>query len=317
VKRDAAIALIAIVLTVAVCLGIPKIFPAKAPEPAAAASAAKPGTPGAHVVMRVNGEPVTQEEFEAAFQSMPQEMQQQFASQQGKDQFAEQVIRLKILEQEGRRLGVERDPRVATQLSVERTNVLAQAAAQKLAGPPNEQALQKFYEENRSKFETTDLSHILISYQGGQAPPRSGAPLSKAAAMDRALAIRQQLDKGGDFAAIAKKDSDDVQSAAAGGHLGPVGPGMLPQELEGAVFKLKEGEVSKPIPSRFGIHIFKVGKKSAQPIEQLRPAITQRVQQQKMVEQIETLRKGAKIDFDPKYFPEHSKTPPAPAKKPS
>lgn len=312
-KRDLVIALIAAAVTVAVCLGISMIHPAQPPK---ASAAARPAA-GNNVVMRVNGEPVTETEFEIAFQSMPEQMQQQFASAQGRTQFAEQLIRLKILEQEGRRLGVERDPKVVSQLAVERTNVLAAAAAQKLAAMPNQAAVKKFYSENSSKFETLDVSHILIAYQGGQVPPRKGKPLSRAAAMDKALAIRQQIDRGGDFAALARSESDDAQGAPSGGHLGPVGHGMLPPELEGPVFALKEGEVSKPIPTRFGIHIFKAGKRSSQAIEQVSGAISQRVQQQQMLDQIEKLRKSAKVDFDPKYFPERAKTPaPPPAVAP-
>jgi peptidyl-prolyl cis-trans isomerase C len=317
VKRDLVIALIAAAVTIAVCLGISMIHPAQPPKAAAAAAKGPAAGPGNNVVMRVNGEPVTEAEFEIAFQSMPEQMQQQFASAQGRSQFAEQLIRLKILEQEGRRLGVERDPKVVSQLSVERTNVLAAAAAQKLAATPNPAAVKKFYSENSSKFETLDVSHILIAYQGGQVPPRKGKPLSRAAAMDKALAIRQQIDRGGDFAALARSESDDAQGAPSGGHLGPVGHGMLPPELEGPVFALKEGEVSKPIPTRFGIHIFKAGKRSSQAIEQVSGAISQRVQQQQMLDQIEKLRKSAKVDFAPKYFPERAKTPaPPPAAAP-
>src|SRR6185436_15496387 len=90
------------------------------------------GAPVGHVIMRVNGEPITEEEFSAAFASLPQELQQQFNSEQGKQAFAEQIVRLKLLEQEGRRMHLDNDARVAGQLSAGRLDILASAAAQKL-----------------------------------------------------------------------------------------------------------------------------------------------------------------------------------------
>jgi parvulin-like peptidyl-prolyl isomerase len=242
-------------------------------------------------------------------------MQRQFASEQGKQAFAEQLVRLKILEQEGRKLGVEKDAKVAGQLAADRTSIIAAAAAQKLVPAPTNAAIQKFYNENKKNFEATDLSHILIAYQGGAVPPRKGPALSQQEAMKRAMALEQQLKSGADFAQLARQYSDDASSAEHGGSLGPFSPGMLPPELESHVLQLQPGQVSEPVPSRFGIHIFKAGARSAQPLEQVKAGIARRVQQQSTLERVEQMRKSAKVDFDPKFFPEAQPKPPA--KKPS
>jgi parvulin-like peptidyl-prolyl isomerase len=105
-----------------------------------------------------------------------------------------------------------------------------------------------------------------------------------------------------------------VATAERGGELGTFGRGTLPPELEQRVFTLKEGEISDPMPSRFGVHIFRVGKRGTQAIEQVRPAIARRVQQQNTLDRIEVLRKQAKVDFDPKFFPDKA---PRPTKKSS
>jgi parvulin-like peptidyl-prolyl isomerase len=82
------------------------------------------------------------------------------------------------------------------------------------------------------------------------------------------------------------------------------------------VTALQPGQVSDPVPSRFGVHIFKVGAHTSQPLEQLRPSIARRIQQQATLEKVEQMRKAAKVDFDPKFFPEAAKaTPPIPAPK--
>src|SRR5919206_418272 len=70
------------------------------------------GPPVGRVIMRVNGEPVTEGEFSAAFATLPPEMQQQFNSEQGKQAFAEQLVRMKLLEQEARKRHLENDPQV-------------------------------------------------------------------------------------------------------------------------------------------------------------------------------------------------------------
>jgi parvulin-like peptidyl-prolyl isomerase len=267
--------------------------------------------------MRVNDEAITESEFAAAFSQLPQEMQQQFTSEAGKQAFAEQMVRLKLLEQAGRNMGVEKDPKVAGQLAADRTSILAAATAQKLLPPPTNAAVQKFYDENKKNFEATELSHILIAYEGGAVPARSGKALSQRDALKKAQSIAQQAKSGADFAKLARENSDDASSAERGGVLGPFSPGMLPPEIESHVMQLQPGQVSDPVPSRFGVHIFKAGAHTAQPLEQVRQGISRRVQQQSTLDKVEQMRKGAKVDFDPKFFPEAPKAAPAPAKKPS
>lgn len=311
-KRDAIVATAAIVITAGICYGLSLMKLELKPTPSAAYTTAAVGEQtGAHVIIRVNGEAVTQEEFEAAFSQLPEETQRQLASPQGKTAFAEQMVRYKLLEQEARRLGVDKDPKVSAMIAADRTNILASAAAQKLVQKPTDQAVRDYYAGNRAKFDSLPVSHILIAYQGGMAPPRPGhvAPPPREAAQ-RAQEIVKQLRAGGNFANAAMQVSDDVASAERGGELGTFAHGQLPQEIEQHVFTMKEGEISDPIPSRFGVHIFRVGKRVTQPLDKVSPAISQQVQRQNTLDRIESLRKQAKVDFDPKFFPEtRPKTP--------
>jgi len=324
-RKDIVIAIAGIAIVAAICFGLAiwksdmKPFSSLRSGATSTAATSTSTTGPDHVVMHVNGEAVTEAEFSAAFSQLPQEMQQQFGSEAGKQAFAEQMVRLKILEQEGRKLGVEKDPKVAGQLAADHTNIIAAATAQKLMPPPTEAAVMKFYNENKKNFEATELSHILIAYEGGAVPARNGKPLSQRDALKKAQAIAAQAKGGADFAKLARENSDDAASADHGGILGPFSPGMLPPEIESHIVQLQPGQVSDPVPSRFGVHIFKVGAHTSQPLEQLRPSITRRVQQQATLEKVEQMRKAAKVDFDPKFFPESVKTPPPapPATKPT
>ncbi|MEK6373535.1 MAG: peptidylprolyl isomerase [Acidobacteriota bacterium] len=315
-KRDAIIALIATAVTTAICYGLAIIKLDLKPNLSRPYTTAEVGQQvSGHVIMRINGEPVTEEEFGAAYAQLPEDMQRQLSSPQGKTAFAEQFVRYKLLEQEGRRLGVDRDPKVAGAIAADRTSILASAAAQKLVAVPTDQAVRDFYAGNKETFDSLQVAHILLAYAGGMGPSRPGrtAP-SQAQAMARAKEIVKQLRAGANFSQAALQLSDDVATAERGGDLGTFGRGTLPPELEQHVFGMKEGEISDPMPSRFGVHIFRVGKRGTQAIEQVRPAIARRVQQQNTLDRIEVLRKQAKVDFDPKFFPDKA---PRPTKKSS
>ena len=70
--------------------------------------------------------------------------------------------------------------------------------------------------------------------------------------------IRQRIVSGKiDFAAAARDNSQDG-SAAQGGDLGWANPGMYVPEFEEVMNQLKEGEISQPTVSRFGVHLIQL-----------------------------------------------------------
>jgi hypothetical protein len=306
-KRDLTIAVIAMLVVGALCFAISQTRPQFQPKhskpielPLGAGKA-----PEDHVVMRVNGTPVTEAEFELAFRALPEEMQRQFSSVPGKQAFAEQYVRMKLLEQEGEKLGVDKDPRIKSQLAAERTNLVGGAAFQKVVKPPTDEAAHRYYAEHKKQFESVELSHIVIAYQGGMLPPKNGGtPPPEQAAAQKALEVSMRARQGADFAALARQFSDDPASADTGGLLGPVSHGMLPRDIEPQVFKLQPGQVSGPIESRYGIHVFKLGARTPTPFEKVRTLVLQQLQQQNAYDRVERLHAAAKIEFDPIYFPE-------------
>ena len=144
-RKDIIIAIAGVAIVAAICFGLAiwksdmKPFSSLRTDTATTSTSTTTSGPD-HVVMHVNGEAVTESEFAAAFSQLPQEMQQQFSSEPGRQAFAEQMVRLKILEQEGRKLGVEKDPKVAGQLAADHTNIIAAATAQKLIPAPDNAA---------------------------------------------------------------------------------------------------------------------------------------------------------------------------------
>ena len=95
----------------------------------------------------------------------------------------------------------------------------------------------------------TRSRHILL---------RPGPQLSEAAARDRLLGYRGQIQAGqADFAALARQHSED-SSAAQGGDLGWANPGMFVPEFEQLMNRLAPGQVGEPLVSRFGVHLIEV-----------------------------------------------------------
>lgn len=70
--------------------------------------------------------------------------------------------------------------------------------------------------------------------------------------------LHTRLQKGEDFAVIASTFSNDPGSAANGGSLGWVSPGVMVPEFEAKMKETPKGEISKPFQSQFGWHILQV-----------------------------------------------------------
>lgn len=98
----------------------------------------------------------------------------------------------------------------------------------------------------------TRASHILL---------RPSAQLTPEAAIARLSDFRQRITAGtASFEALARENSQDG-SAANGGSLGWALPGQFVPEFEDAMSRLRPGEVSEPIVSRFGVHLIRVDER--------------------------------------------------------
>jgi len=71
-------------------------------------------------------------------------------------------------------------------------------------------------------------------------------------------AIKERIQKGEDFAALAEKYSEDFGSGKRGGALGWHKRGELVPEFEAAIFRMKPNELSKVIESEFGFHLIQL-----------------------------------------------------------
>jgi peptidyl-prolyl cis-trans isomerase SurA len=161
-----------------------------------------------------------------------------------------------------------------------------------------EAEVDAYLAENRSKFEG-ELKyrprHIAVL-----ARP-DGSPGTWEKARDRIETILVQLREGADFTELAREHSQDA-SATAGGDLGWLARGELAPLFEGPILQLRPGEVTAPIKSESGYHLFRLDEREemtpatlAGLRQQARDILVQRKAQERMEEWIQDLRQRALI----------------------
>jgi len=164
----------------------------------------------------------------------------------------------------------------------------------------SEEAQKKFYDENQDQMkepERVRVSHILVKADS-EAPAED-----KARARAKLEAVVAQIQKGEDFAKLARENSDDTGSKAQGGELPWISSGETVPPFEKAAFALKVGELSSVVESPFGFHVIKLHERKPAgqvPFEQAKSRIgeflTQREIQEKVRERVEQLKTKAKIE---------------------
>jgi peptidyl-prolyl cis-trans isomerase D len=82
--------------------------------------------------------------------------------------------------------------------------------------------------------------------------------LDDAAALAKIAALQARIKAGEEFSALAKTESDDIGSSAAGGDLGTNGKGVFAEAFEQAMFALDVNGVSDPVRTEYGYHLIKV-----------------------------------------------------------
>src|SRR5471030_1253555 len=117
--------------------------------------------------------------------------------------------------------------------------------------------IEREYNNNSEQYTTPEqvrASHILLKTDGKD----------DAAVKAKAEELLKQAKAGADFAELAKKNSEDTDSAKNGGDLDYFGRGRMVAEFDQAVFAMEAGQISDLVKSQFGYHIIKlVDKKPA------------------------------------------------------
>ena len=157
-----------------------------------------------------------------------------------------------------------------------------------------ESAVADYYDLHKNdKFtdpEQVHARHILVKVAA------DAGDTAKAAARKKAEDLLAKARGDGDFAALARKNSDDPGSAAKGGDLGFFGRGTMTPAFEAAAFALEPGKVSDVVETPFGFHVIKVEEHKPggpKPLDAVRDEVVDAVRGERAVE---LARKQAEAD---------------------
>jgi foldase protein PrsA len=151
-----------------------------------------------------------------------------------------------------------------------------------------EEAAKNYYDSHKEEFANSCVSHILVQDEA------------------KANDVRGRLVGGQDFAAVARAESQDTQSAQKGGELGcdiNQDTGFVPEFML-AVSTQPVGDVGTPVKTQFGYHILKVTSRQTPPFDQVKGQARQRLAtsgQEKLLTWLQETIANAKIEINPKY----------------
>ena len=231
----------------------------------------------------VNGKPVPSSRVKALQQQV--EASGRPVTPEVMAQIKEELIAREIFMQEARKRGLDASEDYKSQLELARQTILIRqlfADFQK-KNPVTDADIQgeydKFVKENGGK--EYRARHILVETESD------------------AKALIAEIKKGGSFEELAKKASKDPGSGANGGDLDWAAAGSYVPEFSDAMVKLAKGQMTDaPIKSQFGFHIIRlddVREAQLPKLDEVKPQISQQLQQQKLAKFQEDLRAKAKI----------------------
>ena len=159
--------------------------------------------------------------------------------------------------------------------------------------------VEKFYEENKAQYEqaeSRDVRHILVKTKA------------------QADSIRSQLTpNGSNFAALARKHTQDTGSKSTGGKL-TISRGQTVTAFDQVAFSLDTNEISAPVKTEFGFHIIQpvsaIKKATTTPLKQVEGQIRQNLLQTKKNEKMTVWIEDLKADYEDKVAYAVGFTPP-------
>ncbi len=252
---------------------------------AAFASTPAPAAEKNPVVARVNGLEIRLSDVEEARTRLPERFRQ--GPLEGVFRIlVDTLIDSKIMAAEARKQGIADDPAFKRRMAMITEQVLERMLLTRhLERTLTDGMLKKAYGDmvrNMGDKKEIRVRHILLKTE------------------KEAKAVIAELDKGADFAELAKKKSIGP-SKDVGGDLGYFGEGQMVPAFFKAAFALDVGAVTKvPVKTRFGWHVIKLeDKRNAKPptFEEMRDRLSAELSRKIGGEYIETLRKKAKLEL--------------------
>ena len=227
-------------------------------QPAATPAAA--GPKGAGVVARVGDLEVNLDEIKSALGNLDV---RELAAVSRDPALLNQVVRSllvqRLLYQEALAKKWDQSEQAVARLERLRQSAVTESylesVSQPPAGWPADAEVQAAYEANQASWLVPRQYRLAQIYV---ALPEGGDQAAVTKAQGRIEAVKRKVDeKPGDFEVLAKAESDEKTSAAAGGEIGWLTEAQIQPDIREAAIKLAAGQVSTPIKRAQGWHIIK------------------------------------------------------------
>lgn len=247
-------------------------------------TASSPPPAGNTVVARVDGTELHLSDVEAAQQNLPPQAQK-LPLEQIYPILLDRLVDGALITEAGRKDHLDEDPERQRRLKRYEDRLVQEAYLNRaIKNAETEDRLKARYRtfvKERAGHEEVHARHILVKTEA------------------EAQSVIAELDKGADFAALAKKYSTDP-GAASGGDLGYFGLDEMVKEFADAAFALPAAQYTKaPVKTEFGWHVIlvedhRVGTPPS--FEEARGEVSQLVAHDVVDAKLKELRGAAKIE---------------------
>lgn len=209
---------------------------------------------GLKVAARVNGQPITEADIDAALVGMGAKGER-YNTPDGRKMVLEQLINKKLFLADAAKNLYEYDPQFKAEFQKLKENMLANFAIAKAVDGVRvtDEEAKKFFEENEKDLnsgESVSASHILVDSE------------------EKANEIKAEIESGAVSFEDAARKYSSCPSSEQGGALGEFTRGQMVPEFDEACFSMKVGELRGPVKTQFGYHLIKLNdKKEATPLK--------------------------------------------------
>ncbi len=250
------------------------------------------------VILKAGSSKLTKKDLQEDLKTLPPQTKAFLASPEGINRLKDELIKREVLYEEAKKKDLAKSDEFKRRLEefkkITLINMLLEQELKNIQQVTEKDA-KDYYEKNKDQFiKPTEvrLSQIVVKSE------------------DDAKKVYERVDKGEDFAKLAKELSKDDKTKASGGDMGFFKKGQLESQIENLAFSLKKGQVSMPLNRKDGIYIFKVTDVKGTPVEfeqikqQLIEQLKAKKQQDWFNSYIEELKKKHKVEVNEKTLQE-------------
>ena len=279
-------------------------FAQTAPSPPPAPRADLSRIPDGQEIVRIDGQPFTMGQYRTLLGIVAPASQAAATVDPG--EFVLQVALMRRLAAMATEQKLDQESPLKEQLEYTRITALMQAELGRIINSPvvHQDEIEAFYNANRDQFKRVKLQAIKIAFQAASST-NGGKALTQDQATTKAARLVASLRGGADFAKLSRENSDDAALKSRDGEFQTVGPAdNIPTEFRKAVFGLKPGEVTDPIPQPDGfVYILRAQEVTYRPLSEVQTDVYHALKQKMGQDAVEQIRQHLDVRFTNPAFP--------------